>query len=193
MKKVILASASPRRKALLKSLGLRLKVVPSNLEEAVDKNIPPERLAKKLAYKKARAVSEKIKEGIIIGADTIVILKNRIIGKPTSIKDAKRILSLLSNSTHKVITAIALIDAKTKKKLIGYKTSTVTTGKLTKKQIAYFARLHLDKAGAYAIQEDGDVLIKEIKGDFYNVVGLPVNKLKRMLKKFNIPIIRNNP
>ncbi len=192
MTKIILASASPRRKKLLKKLGITFKIMPSNIEEKMPKSISPEKLAKKLAYKKAKAVADKIKDGLVIGADTIVIVKGRIIGKPSSYQDAKRILRLLSGTTHKVITALAIIDAKTNKKLMGHETTTVKIRKIEKEEIERFARLHFDKAGSYAAQEDNDALIEKIKGDFNNVVGLPIKKLKKMLKKFGITFQPNN-
>ncbi len=186
MKKIILASASPRRRALLKRLGFRFRVIPSNLEEKIYKALSPTKLARKLAYKKAKTVADKIKEGIVIGADTIVVVGDKIVGKPTSYQDAKRILRLLSGTTHKVITALAIIDAKTNKKLIGHETTTVKIRKIEKEEIERFARLHPDKAGSYAAQEDNDALIERVEGDFPNVVGLPVEKLKKMLRKFGI-------
>ncbi|MBM3252839.1 MAG: Maf-like protein [Candidatus Omnitrophica bacterium] len=161
MKKIILASGSPRRRELFKRLGIRFKVVPSNVKENLTKSLSPSNLAKRLAYEKAKTVANKVKEGIVIGADTIVVVypashakergftrsrvKGEIIGKPSSYEDAKRMLRLLSNTTHKVITAIAIIDAKTKKKLIDYETTTVRIRKIKKDEIERFARLHLDK------------------------------------------------
>jgi septum formation protein len=184
MKRIILASSSPRRKELLKKLGITFKITPSNIEEKITEGIPPEQLAKRLAYKKAKAVADKIKSGLVIGADTIVVVKGRIIGKPTSFEDAQNMLKLLSDTAHKVITGIAIIDAKTKRSSICYETSTVKIRRIKKKDIERLARLHLDKAGSYAAQEDNDALIEKVDGNFCNVVGLPIKKLKKMLENF---------
>lgn len=190
IKKIILASASPRRRTLLKRLGLKFRVMPSNIDEKIDLDIPPVKLAIKLALEKAKTVADKIKEGIVIGADTIVVVRGKLIGKPTSYQDAKRILRLLSGTTHKVITAITIINSKTNKKLIDYETTTVKIRKIKKDEIERFARLHPDKAGSYAAQEDNDTLIEKVEGDFSNMVGLPVEKLKRMLRKFGYKFAR---
>ncbi len=188
MTKIILASASPRRRKLLKKLGIKFRVIPSNIEEKIAEKFSPAIFAKKLAYEKAKTVADKIKDGLVIGADTIVVVKGKIIGKPASYQDAKRMLRLLSGTTHKVITALAIIDAKTNKKLIDYETTTVKIRKIEKGEIERFAHLHPDKAGSYAAQEDNDALIERVEGDFSNVVGLPVEKLKKMLEKFGVII-----
>lgn len=188
MTKIILASASPRRRRLLKKLGIKFRVIPSNIEEKIAEKFSPAIFAKKLAYEKAKTVADKIKDGLVIGADTIVVVKGKIIGKPASFEDAQNILKLLSDTTHKVITGIAIIDAKTKKSSIRYETSTVKIRRIKKKDIERLARLHLDKAGSYAAQEDNDALIERVEGDFSNVVGLPVEKLKKMLEKFGVII-----
>ncbi|MFH0838818.1 MAG: Maf family protein [Candidatus Omnitrophota bacterium] len=185
---LILASSSPRRKRLLKKLGLSFRVMPSNLDESMAHDLPPEKLAKKLAYEKARLVAAHCKDGLIIGADTIVVVKGKVIGKPTSYRDAKRILKLLSNTTHRVITALAVIDAKTNKKIVQHENTVVKLREIKKEEIEKFARLHYDKAGSYAAQENNDALIERVEGDFFNVVGLPLKRLKRMLKRFGVMV-----
>lgn len=183
--KIILASSSPRRKALLKKLGLKFQIIPSKIKERLPKTSKnPKELAAKIALLKAKEVAKKIKSGIIIGADTIVVLNKRIIGKPKDYKDALRILSILSGTTQYVITGIAIIDAQTKKTKIAAVSTKVKMKKMTPEQISYFAKKHIDKAGAYAVQEKGDLFIEQIEGSFSNVVGLPVEKLKQILKKF---------
>ena len=179
---IILASRSPRRKKLLKQLGIKFRVIPSNIKEALPKTTRfPKKLAKALALKKAIDVAKKAKQGLVIGADTLVVCKGGVVGKPKSYKDAIRILKTLSNTRHCVITGVALVNAKTKKKTTFAQLSRVTMKKMTPAQISYFAKKHLDKAGAYAVQENGDEFIEDIEGSFSNVVGLPIEKLAKLL------------
>ncbi|MCX7698041.1 MAG: Maf family protein [Candidatus Goldbacteria bacterium] len=190
-KRLILASTSPRRKQILTKFGFEFEVQEPKIDEnrifVKLKNIKPYKIATSLAYEKARSVLRKFKKGIVIGADTIVVLGREVIGKPKSKKHAIEILKKLSNSTHTVITAIALIDIETGKSLVTYDASFVTFKKLTIKQINdYVNNNHiLDKAGAYAVQEGADPFIKKIKGSYYNVVGFPIEKFKRILREWN--------
>ena len=184
MKPVILASQSPRRKILLKKLGISFKVIPSKQKEPRKVFISCEHHAIILALTKATAVAENLSSGLVIGADTIVVYKNKIYGKPQNKADAKRILSTLSNTTHYVYTALALIDAKTGKTIVDIEKTKVISRKLTSSQIEALADKNHDKAGAYAVQEKSDILVKKLIGDYYNVVGLPLEKLKILLKLF---------
>lgn len=187
---IILASTSPRRKLLLKKFNFKFKQIKPAINEknflSKLKNKNPYKIACLLAYEKAKSVMDKVKKGIILGADTIVVLKNEIIGKPDSRKHAISILKKLSNSTHKVITAVALIDVKTFKTVVFADTSYVSFKRLSLKEIKTYINKNnvLDKAGAYAIQEGADPFIKSIKGSYFNVVGLPVEKLKKIIKIF---------
>jgi len=184
MTQIVLASASARRKFLLAQIGLNAIIVPSRIKEKLSSDFSPPHQAILLALAKAEKVAGKFKSGLIIGADTIVVHKNKIFGKPRDIKDAERILSILNDSTHYVYTGIALIDAQTKKTLVDIDKTKVITKKIPRVLIKKLARLNLDKAGAYAVQENADILVKKIIGDYYNVVGLPLEKLKRLLKNF---------
>ena len=187
---IILASTSPRRKLLLKKFNFKFKQIKPAINEknflSKLKNKNPYKIACLLAYEKAKSVMDKVKKGIILGADTIVVLKNEIIGKPDSRKHAISILKKLSNSTHKVITAVALIDVKTFRTVVFADTSYVSFKRLSLKEIKTYINKNnvLDKAGAYAIQEGADPFIKSIKGSYFNVVGLPVEKLKKIIKIF---------
>jgi len=183
---IILASQSPRRALLLRKLGLKFKVIPSRVREHIPKNIPPKKFAADMAFRKAASVAKRVKKGLVIGADTIVVCKGEIIGKPKNIKDAKRILKKLSNTKQKVLTAVCVYDAKTKRKKCAIQTSAVFTKRMTDKQIEAFAKRHLDKAGAYAVQQKNDKFIEKIEGDYYNVVGLPVKLVKRLLGGFGV-------
>jgi len=189
---IILASSSPRRREILSSLGLRYKVIPPDVDENIfsyEKN--PRRLVETLALQKALSVLAKIrvrKNTLIFGADTIVVFRRKIIGKPSSFKDAVRMLAMLSGSRHKVYTGIAIVAPAVDKEKITriYVSSDVSVVKmrhLAGHEIETAARLHKDKAGAYAVQEKNDGFVKHIDGDYYNVVGLPVKLFISMLKK----------
>jgi septum formation protein len=191
-KKLILASTSPRRRIMLKEFKIQFTLVePHADEDRIKRGIKspdPRVIAGTIACEKAKSVLKKFKHGIVLGADTIVVLGNEIIGKPRSEKDAERILGKLSGSTHRVITGIALIDAETRKTVVTYDESFVTFDKIGIKKIREYMRDNhvMDKAGAYAIQEGADPFIRKIEGSYYNVVGLPIEKVKRLLKQWDI-------
>jgi len=190
MIQIILASSSPRRRLLLKKLNLKFKIIkPFINEKKILKKINnnnPYTVACLLAFEKALSVAKKIKNRIILGADTIVVLKNEIIGKPENVDDAVKILKKLSGSTHRVITGVALINSETFNFITFSDTSYVSFKKLKIKEILNYIKNNnvMDKAGAYAIQEGADPFIKEIKGSYDNVVGLPTEKLKKVLGVF---------
>ncbi|MDD5688175.1 MAG: Maf family protein [Elusimicrobia bacterium] len=179
MKKFILASSSPRRKEILSDAGYKFKIAHPKISEDISfKN--PVKIVKGLALKKAKAVNLK---GIIIGADTIVVLKGEIIGKPRDKEEAKEILTKLSNSKHYVYTGVAILDTNIKRQIVDYEKTEVQFKKLSKEDIEFACSKHLDKAGAYSVQEKNDFFVKSIKGDYLNVVGFPLKKFKDMLKK----------
>jgi septum formation protein len=190
-KNIILASTSPRRKQILTKSGFEFVVCAPEINESGIlrrlKGIKPYKVASLLAYQKAKSVLNKFKKGLVIGSDTIVVIGKEIIGKPKSKSNAIEILRKLSGSTHMVITAIALIEIETSKTVITYDTSFVTFKKLTIRQIIDYINNNniMDKAGAYAIQEGADPFIKKIKGSYYNVVGFPVEKFKKIIKLWN--------
>ena len=184
---IILASVSQRRIEILRKIGLKFRVIPSNVKEEIKcKN--PISLAKKLALMKAMKVAERIRRGIVIGADTIVVLNNEIIGKPRDKNEAKRMLKRLSGRRHVVITGIAVVDARKKKFITDFEKTEVKFRKINDKEIERYVKMEkvTDKAGAYAIQGRACAFIERINGCYYNVVGLPVVKLIKILKKFNI-------
>lgn len=189
MQKVILASASPHRKKLLRLLGIPFCVKPSRAREAIRIRTTCAALVKQNALKKAREVAAKIKDGIVIGADTVVYSgKNRIIGKPKSFSHAKKILKFLSRRPQWVYTGLAVINAKTKREIVGYEKTKVLMRSLSDKEIGEYHRdvFPLDKAGGFDIQGRGSRLIKKIEGCRFNVIGLPLVKLSKMLKKAGI-------
>ncbi|MCK9582968.1 MAG: Maf family protein [Endomicrobiales bacterium] len=187
MNKLILASLSPRRKELLRKAGVSFSILPSRINEETTKKMPYA-IVKDLAAQKAIAVGKKLKDGIVIGADTIVVYKNHIIGKPKNNEEAIKILSTLSGTWHRVYTGLALFAPKSGRLIRSYDVSRVKIRKLTKQEIISVSDKHLDKAGAYAVQEVEDDFVEKIVGDYNNVVGLPVKKLAKMLKGFGIAI-----
>jgi septum formation protein len=183
---VFLASASPRRKKLLEQLGIDFSVVAVDINENPLKNERPHRMVLRLSLEKLNEAKEKIKKGIIITADTTVVLNGKIIGKPDNKKDAENILKKLSGKTHLVYTGIAVCNTAKNKILTGFEKTFVTFRKLGDKEIKDYVLTEspLDKAGAYGIQDDfGAVFVKKINGCYYNVVGLPLPKLYEILQK----------
>ena len=177
---LILASASPRRAELLQLLKLKFRVVPSTATEILDEQLSPFEVCQLNARRKARAVAKKNPDSLVLGADTLVFLDGEIMGKPASRADAERMLSRLQGRTHQVVTGISLIHLRAHRERIFAVSTEVMFHPLDAGQIRdYLAKVNpLDKAGAYAIQEHGDLIISEISGSYSNVVGLPVERLK---------------
>jgi len=182
-KNIILASASPRRKELLKTIVRKFKVIPSNINEKTISAKSPRDAAKKTAIAKAWGVAAKQKNSVVIGADTIVVLGRKILGKPTSKKDAVDMLKSLSGKKHMVMTGLAVINTDTGKMLTHVEITEIKMKKLKVRDILDYVNTGspLDKAGGYGVQEIADPFIEKIDGDYYNVVGLPVFILKKML------------
>jgi len=190
MRKIILASTSPRRKELLEKTGLPFEIVASNYEEDMTLVLPPHELAKHLSKGKADAVAQDYKDAIIIAADTFIVFGDKILGKPHTPKKAKETLAMLSGGTHSIVTGFTIIDTQTGKNISRTTETKVHFRKLTIEEIdAYVATGEpLDKAGAYGIQGLGSELVDKIEGSFSNVVGLPVEEVMVALKDFGIEI-----
>jgi len=186
MKQIVLASASPRRKELLEEMDIAFIVDPSGSEENIDESLSPLEIAATLSLQKAQVVAKRHKNALVIGADTIVVLGKKILGKPKTKAHAKEMLSLLSGKAHDVITGFTIIDTDTGKKVTKAVTTKVYFKKITQEEKdAYVATGEpMDKAGAYAIQERGSFFIEKIEGDFDNVVGLPLFAVKDVLSQF---------
>ena len=186
MIKIILASTSPRRKLLLSHIVKDFEILsPDSEESIVDKNFSYE-LIESVAIKKGDSVRKKLKNNaIIISADTVVILDNIVLGKPKDFDEAFKMLNSLNGKTHKVVTSVYVINTDTNKKIIKSETSKVTFNNVTQEEIIKYINEYkpYDKAGSYSIQELGDNFVKEIKGDFDNIVGLPVNTLQKILEE----------
>jgi septum formation protein len=191
MKKIILASASPRRKEILALTGLRFRVEPSDYEETLDNAIKPHNLAKRLSLKKARAVAGKYRDALIIAADTFIVFREKLLGKPHTSKEARNMLAMLNGKSHSVITGYTVLDTGTGKKITRSIETKVWFKKMSSQELdAYVATKEpLDKAGAYAIQGRGAAIVKKIEGDYLNVVGLPLFDLADSLKKFGIRVL----
>jgi septum formation protein len=184
---LILASQSPRRKKLLQQIGLTFKVFPSHIAEIVSPDLTPGDNAKRIALEKAREVAAKFKKGIIIGADTIVVLDRHVLGKPATKSDASRMLKLLSGREHSVYTGFALVDAGSEHFFSGVEETKVRFRKISDVEIQEYIRSGspMDKAGAYGIQDDyGAVFVEKVNGCFYNVVGFPLSRFYGALQTF---------
>ena len=183
MKKIILASASPRRKELLETAGLEFEICVSDADESVPGGTLPVDAAKMTATKKALAVAESHKDDIVIGADTIVVAGGKILGKPKNEANAEAMLTMLSGIEHEVITGVCLASGE---EIISFaQISKVKFYDLSAEEIrAYVATKEpMDKAGAYGIQGKGCTLVEKIEGDYFNIVGLPVARVAREINK----------
>ena len=187
--RLVLASASPRRATLLSQIGLTFEVRPSDVVEPPHSAFSDKRgdeITQELALQKARTVAPHYDEGIIIGADTLVSLNGRLLGKPADAADAMTMLTQLSGTSHEVITGVALVDASTARTVFWAETTQVYFRQLHRTEIADYVATGeaTDKAGAYGIQERGAAFVKRIEGCYFNVVGLPLASLVERLSDF---------
>jgi septum formation protein len=191
--KIILASASPRRYELLKQIKIPFTVQVSKINENKIKMGKPQNWVQNLALEKALDVAQSIDEGLVIGADTVVVKENRVLGKPLTSEEAMSMLNFLSGSTHQVMTGIAIVNAVNQRIFTDVEITTVKFRNLTEQEIySYVASGEpMDKAGAYGIQGLGALLVEGITGCYFNVVGLPLNKLALGLKKFGMEVLND--
>ncbi|GAB6179990.1 Maf family protein [Desulfotomaculum defluvii] len=191
MQQIILASASPRRQELLNNLGLAFEVQVSDVEETFDDSILVTQMVEQLAERKAVAVAATRDKGLVIGADTIVVLDNKPLGKPANPEEAIQMLSSLQGRSHEVLTGLAVIDAATGQSVVTHQVTTVCFKSLSKEQIKRYVETGepMDKAGAYAAQGLASVFIDSIRGCYFSVVGLPVSKLAESLRMFGVEIV----
>lgn len=185
-KALVLASASPRRSEILRALGWHIRIMPSGLSEEEMPHEDPVEAARILALHKAREVAGRLKKGMVLGADTIVHLDGRILGKPKDAEEVREYLRLLSGKTHRVTTGLALVDAGSGREEGVTETTRVRMHQFSEEEIeTYLASGEpFDKAGAYAIQGKGFILIDKIWGSYTNVIGLPAGRLKQLWKRF---------
>ncbi len=180
---LILASKSPRRADLLRQMGFTFTILAEEVDESCAGIANPTELVMTLSRRKAEAVLSKVNEGLVIGADTVVVLENEILGKPQDAEDAVRILEKLSGKIHQVYTGFTLIE-KGGRTVSDYEETSVAFHPLSDWEIASYVDTGcpLDKAGAYGIQGRSGLFVKSIKGCFYNVVGFPLTKFYEQLK-----------
>lgn len=183
---MILASASPRRAELLRQIGVEFKVVSSEVPEIHHEQLTAVEVSQINAYRKARTVAKKLPDTLVLGADTLVYLDTRLFGKPVSLEEAYQMLEELQGRTHQVVTAICLMHLREHRQRICAECTAVTFRPLDASKIRrYLNNVNpLDKAGAYAIQEQGDLIVERISGSYTNVVGLPVERLTAELKEW---------
>ncbi len=186
---IILASASPRRAELLRQIGVDFAVVPSDIPEIHHEELTAHEVSQINAYRKARAVSKKHPDVTVLGADTLVYLETALLGKPGTLEEAYQMLERLQGRTHYVVTAICLIHLRERRQRVFAESTAVTFRPLGAVEIRrYLAKVNpLDKAGAYAIQEEGDLLVEKVTGSYTNVVGLPVERLREELAAWAQP------
>ena len=191
MKRIILASASPRRKELLEKIGLKFEVEPSDSAEDMCSGLSPDELARAISLGKARAVASRHRNTIVIAADTFIVFRGKIMGKPGTEAEARRMLRKLRGKPHSVITGFTILDTDKNKVLTKSIETVVHIRNLTSKEIETYVKSGepLDKAGAYAIQGLGSVIVERIEGDYFNVIGLPLSALAEGLRDFGIHVL----
>ncbi len=186
MKNIVLASQSPRRRELMKILGLDFKVIADNTPEEIDRSLEPSDVVCSLARFKGENVAAILDgDAVIIAADTVVAADGKILGKPLDEKDAEHMLTFLSGRGHEVYTGVYIKDTLSGKNTVFYEKTEVFFRKLDIEEIKGYIKTGepMDKAGAYGIQELGSLFVEKINGDYFNVVGLPVCRLAEELKK----------
>lgn len=191
--RLILASGSPRRAALLKQIGFDFDIIPSVVHENLDGYKSPVKLVTSLSMQKARNVARKVKQGIIVSADTLVVLDGKQLGKPRDEVEAKEMLRCLSGNEHYVYTGFTLLHMPSRRSISNYEVTRVKFRELSKEEIDAYVRSGscLDKAGAYGIQDDfGAVFVERIDGCYYNVMGFPLTKFYVTLQKFQKSIVQ---
>jgi len=184
---LILASASPRRAKLLREIGVEFKIVPSEAPEIHHDHLTAQEVAKINAYRKARAVAKKFPDSLILAADTLVDLDSKLFGKPGSLEQAYLMLQQLQGQTHHVVTAICLLHLRARRYNVFVEDTAVTFRPLDAVAIRkYLNKVDpLDKAGAYAIQEQGELIVSDVAGSFSNVVGLPMERLEAEFQRWS--------
>lgn len=183
---LVLASGSPRRAEILRAVGWPYEAFPPDLDESLHEGESPEDYVQRLAREKAEAVARTRLFGLVLGADTTVVVDGEILGKPQDETDARRMLGLLSERWHEVLTGVALVRAETGRAVVGLERTRVRFAAMTDEEIAWHVETGdvLDKAGAYAVQGRAALFIKGIEGDYWNVVGLPVRLVYELARGF---------
>ena len=186
--KYILASKSPRRSEILKNAGFKFKIIPSNVDEnIISTNLEPEDYCIRLAKLKSKDIAENHTDFTVIGSDTIVVINNEILNKPKNFHDAKKMLTMLSGKTHKVLTGVSIININKNVNVNFYDSTKVTFYKISDKEIEGYIKTFkpFDKAGSYGIQDGSNLFIKNIVGSYENIVGFPISKFYQSIKKIS--------
>ncbi|MGE5705049.1 MAG: Maf family protein [Clostridia bacterium] len=188
---IILASGSPRRRELLATLGLSFTVHTSDVDESFEPGTPPWGIVEELSLRKATAVADQTDRGLVLGSDTIVVLENKVLGKPQDEADAYTMLSALAGREHTVYSGVAIVDAATGRSEVTHRSTQVRIRALCQDEIkAYIATGEpMDKAGSYAIQGIGATLVEGIVGDYFTVVGLPLGATADLFKRFGVYVL----
>lgn len=189
--RIILASASPRRAELLTAIGAAFEVAPSRVDERPLSNESIGDYITRVARAKAMAVAAEMRSGLVVGADTVVVIDGRVLGKPVDEFDARRMLSLLSGRRHDVMTALAVYDPKNDREATGIATTAVRFSVLSEEEIDWYIRTGepADKAGAYGIQGRASIFVEEIAGNYHNVMGLPLPLLYRLVRDLGYSLL----
>lgn len=190
IRKLVLASSSLRRIEMLNKVGYDFEVVPADIEEKINNNLDIESAIEELAFIKADSVFSSYQNNVVLAADTVVVCENRILGKPMDYNDAKSMLKFLSNKTHRVITGVCVLSKE--KSIIDHEVTYVTFHALSDTQIDEYLQHDeaFDKAGSYAIQGLANKFVQKIEGDYDNVVGLPLTKVRQLLEKQGIRVAK---
>lgn len=189
--KIILASTSPRRAELLRQIGVEFEIASGNVQERPHPDEAPRDYITRLARAKVLAIARQREAGLIIGADTIVVLDGQMLGKPKDEADARRMLASLSGKWHAVMTGVALYDAATRQEVADFDKTLVRFARLTNQEIEWYVKTGepMDKAGAYGIQGLGGLFVDEIAGNYYNVVGLPLPLVYRLARRLGYSLV----
>lgn len=194
-RQIILASASPRRKELFQSLGVSFSVVNSGVEETTEATDDPAKLAADLAAEKAETVAGRVSSELVLGADTVVVVDHEVLGKPVDDADARRMLRLLRDRWHEVITGVAIVDVSAASSDVRTVETRVRMAPYSDREIDQYVASGepRDKAGSYAIQGLGSRLVETIEGCYTNVVGLPVCEVARLFSRFGVTVRASGP
>ena len=182
--KLILASASPRRAEILRSVGWPFEALPAHIDESREDGEKADGYVERVALAKAEAAAANRPGSLVLGADTVVVIDDQILGKPRDEGDARRMLRVLNGRWHQVLTGIALVNDATGPSKVAHEVTDVRFAEMSDEEINWYVATSepMDKAGAYAIQGHGALFIKEIRGDYFNVVGLPVRLLYSLIR-----------
>jgi septum formation protein len=183
--KLVLASRSPRRAEILKAVGWPFEMVAANIDESRFESEAAVPYVRRLAQTKAETVAKNLPSGLVLGADTVVLVDEEILGQPSDAEDARRMLKLLSGRWHEVLTGVALLCAGENRSVVDHEKTRVRFAEMSVAEIDWYVATGepMDKAGAYAVQGSAALFIEEIQGDYFNIVGLPVRLVYELARR----------